>query len=102
VLCEKGARVGPRGRIDAKLSVARLYVAVSYVTQSAVRVCEAAAMESGLEPSDGTGSEVQHELRVALEQQGRELLQLAADRAEAVAAQREFKLQRRLQQRSAR
>jgi hypothetical protein len=45
---------------------------------------------------------VQHELRVALEQQGRELLQLAADRAEAVAAQREFKLQRRLQQRSAR
>ena len=54
--------------------------------------------------SDSTANQ-QRELRDTLEQQGRELLQLAADRqraaGEAAAAQRESKLQRRLQQRAA-
>ena len=59
-------------------------------------------MESDSEASDGTINQ-EHELRDALEQQGRELLQLAADRlaaGETAAAQRESKLQRRLQQRA--
>jgi hypothetical protein len=59
-------------------------------------------MESDLDASGGTGSE-QQELRATLEQQGRELLQMAGDKvaAEAAAAQRESKLHRRLQQRAA-
>lgn len=43
----------------------------------------------------------QRELSAALEKQGRELLRLAADKVAADAAQRESKLQRRMQQRAA-
>ena len=51
--------------------------------------------------SDTSDAIEQRELRTALEEQGRELLELAAYKVAADAAQHESKLQRRMEQRAA-